>query len=547
MTRILSLVFAPLFFQHVLSLQVTPNSPCSSFCVDSNDLNFADPNSSNTKNKDIVCYDSEYQSSPAGQKFQRCLSCLQDSTYSQGSESDQLWFLYNLRYAVDYCIFGFPNATNVASTPCSTEKACGQLEGALTGDLLSSAKKADYAFCDANGGVMRSEEIKKCHACVSASDDQDFLANYVVALDAGCQQQPSQGVAIGLSDTVFTKENINTVDPSTTNTTSQKTLGTPVLVGIGIGAAVVLLLLAGIIFVCCRRRRNKRLRLGDGDRQDRMTSQEYPISPLSFHCQAHPSGFEPTTLKGSARATVEESKVHPGPIDFTASPKMLEASAYEKPNYGGWQPQLPKSRMESKNDRSPTSLNSIQTTNPTPTIPGNVHYAWSPHITRFSPVEDLISPQSTTSTTSTTALLPLKPYNPAEWGSPVVSIAEGVGAATPTIPTPTSAATASPLLGRSWGDIPRKSSLPIQVLRQQPQQEKKEPWGELPPRPSPTPRKNTTTLETVTLAVAGGRTARTATAAMPPPKRGSSRARNSGTSPVEASQITIAFAGPPKR
>jgi len=80
---------------HASALQVTPNSPCSSSCVDSDNLNFADPSSSNTKNKDIVCYDSEYQSSSAGSKFQQCLSCLQNSTYTQGAESDQLWFLCN--------------------------------------------------------------------------------------------------------------------------------------------------------------------------------------------------------------------------------------------------------------------------------------------------------------------------------------------------------------------------------------------------------------------------------------------------------------------
>lgn len=93
MSRFLGLFTLSCLVLSASALQVTPNSPCSSFCVDSSDLNFADPNSSNTKNKDIVCYDSEYQSSPAGSKFQQCLGCLQNSTYTQGGESDQLWFL----------------------------------------------------------------------------------------------------------------------------------------------------------------------------------------------------------------------------------------------------------------------------------------------------------------------------------------------------------------------------------------------------------------------------------------------------------------------
>ena len=75
-----SILITAFLIRHCLTLQVTPNSPCSSFCIDSNDLDFSDPNSSNTENDDITCYDSKYTTSSAGQKFERCISCLQDST-----------------------------------------------------------------------------------------------------------------------------------------------------------------------------------------------------------------------------------------------------------------------------------------------------------------------------------------------------------------------------------------------------------------------------------------------------------------------------------
>ena len=74
------------------ALQVTPNSPCSSVCRDSTDLDTSDPNSSTTKNSDITCKDADY-SGPAGTKFKSCMTCLQTSTFSQGSESDTMWFL----------------------------------------------------------------------------------------------------------------------------------------------------------------------------------------------------------------------------------------------------------------------------------------------------------------------------------------------------------------------------------------------------------------------------------------------------------------------
>ena len=86
-------LFALLSTSHLSSaLQVTPNSPCSAACRDSLDLDASDPNSSNTRNSDITCPDAGY-SSPAGTKFKSCMTCLQSSTFSQGSESDTMWFL----------------------------------------------------------------------------------------------------------------------------------------------------------------------------------------------------------------------------------------------------------------------------------------------------------------------------------------------------------------------------------------------------------------------------------------------------------------------
>lgn len=81
-----------LIFPLVAALQVTPDSPCSSFCLDAPDLDKADPESSNTLPEDITCRDEDFASRPEGQKFQRCLTCLQDSPYSKGHETDQQWF-----------------------------------------------------------------------------------------------------------------------------------------------------------------------------------------------------------------------------------------------------------------------------------------------------------------------------------------------------------------------------------------------------------------------------------------------------------------------
>jgi len=90
--RFLSLSFALLFLQWVSALQVTPNSPCSSACMDNSNADASDPSSSNTRNSDMACEDNNF-SGAAAVKWKQCMTCLQNSTFHQGSESDQSWFL----------------------------------------------------------------------------------------------------------------------------------------------------------------------------------------------------------------------------------------------------------------------------------------------------------------------------------------------------------------------------------------------------------------------------------------------------------------------
>ena len=97
------------------ALQVTPNSPCASFCVDADGLDFSDLGASNTENADITCYDSEYADTAAGRKFQRCVSCLQDSPFAQGQESDQLWFLCESASPFPFvCAFFMPSSSSLS-------------------------------------------------------------------------------------------------------------------------------------------------------------------------------------------------------------------------------------------------------------------------------------------------------------------------------------------------------------------------------------------------------------------------------------------------
>ncbi|KAI1747352.1 hypothetical protein F4782DRAFT_521345 [Xylaria castorea] len=425
-----------------VALQVTPNSPCASFCLDSEGSDVSDPNSSTTTNKDITCYNSKYATSLAGQKFQRCISCLQDSTFSQGSESDQLWFLYNLRYTFDNCIFGFPDAVGIPSTPCSTSTACGALEAALTGDDLSP-KHPDYSYCDVDGGVITSSSITKCTTCVGASEDQGFLVNYLVALEAGCNQRPAAGKAVALSDTVFSTTVINAVDPSSkASSDNQSTLPTPAIAGISVGASVVILAIAGFFFVRHRKQRNRRLLLEGGASRSSPRRGHRPASSLSFRCQARLTPRTPAFFPTESNSTVEEEKSNSHPhLALGSHPVTPESSALGT-SRASWQPQstipsLTRPRL------APQPLKSISTK--APAVPDTVHYSTSPRASRFSPHEE--TPTSTTSTRSTAQLLPLRPYNPAEYGvsSPHIgSSADG------SYTSPISGSTTSPLMSRLW-------------------------------------------------------------------------------------------------
>lgn len=497
-----------LLVPYSIALQVTPNSPCATFCLDSEADDVSDPNSSTTTNEDTTCYDSEYTSTSAGRKFQRCMSCLQDSTFSQGTENDQAWFLYNLRYTFDNCVFGFPNATGIPSSPCSTSTACGSLESALTeGDL--SPSNPDYSYCDVDGGVMTSSSVTTCMSCVGASADQGVLVNSLVALKAGCDQRPAVGTAIGLSDTVFSSTRIYAFNTTTKDSEGQTMLPITTIVGIAVGASVAVLAIAGFFFVWGRKRRNRRLRLegsgakGAGSRR----GCHRRASSLSFRCQTHLTPRSPAFFSDQPDSAIEE-KSYSGPHTALGSHPIAPTSPVSGTSRMSWQ-QQPVVSPFTRPRFAPRPLRNISTT--APTVPDIVHYSTSPRASQFSPRDE--TPNSTTSTISTAQLLPLRAYNPAEYGisSPHLgSPADGA------YTSPVSGSTASPLLSRLWDKQNQDSMPPI--------------WE--------TPQRQT--VGNVRHNKAGGALERIGIPLSP----GKKRLSNTG-SPVESKEINTIFPGPP--
>ncbi|KAK3377796.1 hypothetical protein B0H63DRAFT_225953 [Podospora didyma] len=526
------------------ALQVTPNSPCASICMDSPDLDKSDPKSSNTKNKDITCMDAAY-ASVAGTQWKSCMSCLQTSTFSQGLETDQMWFLYNMRYAVSYCIFGFPNAVGVGSTPCSTSTACGPLQAGMQHGIQNPSNMSTYSYCYAGGDdTMEVRNYEKCTACVSAEGHTEYLANYVVALEAGCKQQPPPGRVVGLSGTVFVSETITIVDPDTLNSDSHHgpALSTTVIVGIVVAIVAIILIISGVLFVCLRRRRNKRARGTDKQEfYDRIRHQRQ--SSLSFQCQTHmasprhrPGAEEPLpTQDDMADAPwpltqdVRDAS-RPSSIWKGQDPELQDKS--QAPPYSPEDPPFDEKTALSKRGSSGLGLTNVPLHNlktSLPTMPPHAYTTPSPASMFYSPT-DFRSPMSADSVRSTTGLLPaIKKYVPAEYAGTSPTQQRSPSAFSPVLPTPISAVSPHHK-GYPWPDQHRRSS------------------AALAPTSAVAPRLNvninTVNLSPTTAPSPKGTSSRYSLAAAATWRSQAPKIKESG-SPVESWEIQTAFAAPP--
>jgi hypothetical protein len=84
----------------------------------------------------------------------------------------------NLRYTAAYCVFGYPNATDVGSTPCSTSRACGNLQASVEHGIPNLGDTTAYSYCSAGASAaMDSANFDMCLPCLSAMGTTEYLAN----------------------------------------------------------------------------------------------------------------------------------------------------------------------------------------------------------------------------------------------------------------------------------------------------------------------------------------------------------------------------------
>ncbi|KAF2474031.1 uncharacterized protein BDR25DRAFT_340660 [Lindgomyces ingoldianus] len=259
----------------VHAVEVTADSPCSNFCINSPGLNISDIASSQTFSGDLSCLDSDYNgdnSTAIGRKFRSCVSCEQtskavDTIYE---ENDVYWFLFNLKSTVVWCVQGFfeseqnPNTT-LANTQCNS--ACDTIGNALEDRLKQTNESLQYNYCTSNNGAFMSG-VDKCTNCLVAIDNLKILGNFLSALKSACQQKPALSSTISLSTNVFSitgatsSPSISTPTSSSTNSASSiptaissSSISGGAIAGIAVGTVAGLAILATVVYLLLRRRK----------------------------------------------------------------------------------------------------------------------------------------------------------------------------------------------------------------------------------------------------------------------------------------------------
>ncbi|KAH8821721.1 hypothetical protein F5884DRAFT_100567 [Xylogone sp. PMI_703] len=364
--RTLSIVVA--ITHQASALQVTPNSPCAEVCLNDPTQDPSDPNVSNTYGSEIACTDSSYDTSTVGQKFKSCVNCLRNSTAHESGESDQSWFLYNLRFALDSCLFNFANTTDqIVDSPCFTDFSCAPLQTALENGNLDADNLSEFSYCTADDNAIMGSSLTACRSCLQETPDEQYLANFLTALQAGCTQRPSSSLVIGLQGSLFSTTPVNITFPGDTGVKHKHHgLGQSAIIGIVVGVVGAVILACGIFLICFRKARNRK----------KLKALRSPLDPRfgalnitapndgSYATPSNSPGFTIKPYRGSVITNKEVDSMNTGPTYASQSPNsFVDAHAHrtstQPPEYSATQMPTHQAYIPHGSPISPATTNTI--------------------------------------------------------------------------------------------------------------------------------------------------------------------------------------------
>lgn len=184
-----SLLLVLLALPHVLTLQVVQGSNCTNSCLST-------VTGYTTAGSDIACHDSDYNSTVSGDRFQKCISCeIQSEIFNRRTGQTNLgWALCkqnhhshtnlepaltswmipdNMRYALSWCLFEFPQPKNqTVSNTCTT--TCAPISNALETNILTPNATTTYDYCRDPNFLPN---VGACASCYKIIPNQLYMSN----------------------------------------------------------------------------------------------------------------------------------------------------------------------------------------------------------------------------------------------------------------------------------------------------------------------------------------------------------------------------------
>lgn len=331
---------------HASALLVLGGSNCTSACLSPKTVY-------NTNGSDIACHDTDYNTTSIGVDFQACVSCeIQSQAIPQtGEQSDLGWALYNMRYALGWCLYDFPPGDNeTASDQCITD--CGRISNALEINLVNATASSTYDYCQDPEFLPN---VGSCASCYKKVPDQLYLSNFLSTLEYACQNQPSPVLPFPVKPSdIFTYQPPSNFSDLGAISTSSHGITHDARVAIAISVPVAVFLIFSLLLVYFYVHKNAP---PDCPRHSHGHSNRQP-SYNEKHVSKTTSGWSKTSPRRGVHsrnqssnsashqvpypAPLKPSKVAvPAPLRTRNSPIPFSRNYYQPTNYGLEQPSKP--------------------------------------------------------------------------------------------------------------------------------------------------------------------------------------------------------------